>query len=125
MSLPPKRKPVKSGIERALKREWPRHRKFLRSFQCVVRGCEDGPIEVSHIRTAANAGTGIKPHDSSAVPMCHAHHLLYHERGHDTFTNLFQLDLAAIAATFTRMSPDKAMRDSLNPQREEGRDGPR
>ena len=118
--LPKKRQPPKSGILRAPKREWPRHRKWLRSHECVVTLCGpfvsvncEGPIEVSHIRTAANAGTGIKPHDSSAVPLCAYHHRFYHTRGHSSFEKFFGLDLAKLAAEFTAKSPDTQMRESL------------
>lgn len=111
--LPPRRKPKRSGIERAIKRVWPRHRSFLRSHHCVVTGCMAEPIEVSHIRTAANAGTGLKPHDSSACPMCHGHHLEYHQDGHDTFEKRHGVNLKAMALEFTRRSPDAAMRASL------------
>ncbi len=111
--LPAKRQKLRSGIERAAKREWPRHRKWLRTFQCVVNNCQGGHIEVSHIRTAANAGTGIKPHDAFAVPMCSECHAYYHRIGHKTFERIYILNLAALAAEFTRKSPDQAMRESL------------
>lgn len=76
------------------------------------------PIEVSHIRTAANAGTGLKPHDASAVPMCGgfgplAHHAEYHRIGHDSFEKKHGVNLKAQAAEFTRRSPDAEMRASL------------
>ncbi len=118
MILPKKRQPQRSGIERAPKREWPRHRKWLRSHECVctlwnkLANCE-GRIEVSHIRTAANSGTGLKPHDSSAVPMCHLHHFVYHNAGHAEFEKVYGLDLANLAAEFTQRSPDQAMKASL------------
>lgn len=111
--LPQKRQRLRSGIERAPKREWSRHRIFLRSHHCVVPHCFDGPIEVSHIRTAANSGTALKPHDCFAVPMCEAHHRCYHQYGHRTFEKATGVNLKALAAAFVKASPDKAMRDSL------------
>lgn len=114
--LPKKRQRPKSGIERAPKREWHRHRKWLRTFRCVCTewGCLNiDPIEVSHIRTAANSGTGLKPHDSFAVPMCSHHHQIYHRMGHDTFERVYDLNLKQLAIEFTRKSPDKEMRESL------------
>lgn len=59
-TIPRRRKVQRSGIARAPRREWPKHRAFLRRHHCVVPECIAEPIEVSHIRTAANAGTGLK-----------------------------------------------------------------
>ena len=114
LSLPRRRKPPKSGISRGPQREWPRHRAFLRRHHCVVPGCMAEPIEVSHIRTASNAGTGLKPHDAFAVSMCHEHHVEYHRGGHDTFERRHVVDLYAVAAAFVRRSPDAEMRASLS-----------
>lgn len=113
MSLPPRKKPKKSGIQRAPRRVWNRHRKFIRSHCCCVPGCEDGPIEVAHVRTAANAGTGLKPADASSVSLCHAHHMESHSIGDDSFQRKYGIDLAKLAAEFTRRSPDWQMKDSL------------
>jgi hypothetical protein len=71
------------------------------------------PVEVSHIRTASNAGTGLKPHDGFAVSMCHVHHLEYHRVGHHTFERRHRLDLDVLAAEFVRRSPDLDMRASI------------
>ena len=111
--LPPRKKRERSGIERAPKREWHRHRAWLRRHQCVVPGCINMVIEVSHIRTAANAGTGLKPHDSSAVPMCGEHHRELHSAGVNTFQAIHRVDLTAMAAEFARRSPDKAMKETM------------
>lgn len=111
--LPPRRKPQKSGIERGPQRVWLRHRAWLRSHHCVVPGCLAEPIEVSHLRTAANAGVALKPHDGFAVPMCHAHHAEYHQRGHKEFQRQYGVDLAALAVAFVKDSRDHAMRESL------------
>ncbi len=111
--LPPRRKPLRSGIEREVKREWPRHRKWLRTFHCVTPDCDGSQIEVSHLRSAANAGVGIKPHDAFAVPMCSECHRYYHNIGHKAFERINMVDLFAMAAMFRRQSPDRAMRESL------------
>lgn len=111
-TLPRRRKVVKSGI-RELRREFPRHRKFIRSHHCVCEDCIQEPIEVSHIRTAANAGVGIKPHDWFTVPMCREHHAEYHRIGHQTFEGRYRLNLTAIAALLAHTSPDKAMKEAM------------
>lgn len=113
MSLPPRRKPPKSGIPRGPKRHWPRHEKWVRGHACSVPGCIGSPIEFAHVRSAANAGTGIKPHSAFGVSLCFAHHREQHEDGVATFERRHGIDLKAIAAEFVRRSPDAEMRASL------------
>ena len=115
--LPPKRIRERSGILREPPREWPRHRAFLRRHHCCVPGCEQLPIEVAHVRSAANSGTGLRPHDSSAVPLCHEHHAEQHRIGQPAFERRYRIDLAALAADFTRLSPDLKMKEAMNDQR--------
>lgn len=112
-TLPRRRKVVKSGIARGPRREWPRHRAFVRSHHCCVPGCEGGPIEFAHIRSAANSGTGIKPHDAFGVSCCRSHHAEQHRIGQPAFERKYGIDLGAIAAAFVKASPDVAMRESL------------
>ena len=120
--LPPRRPRPRWRIERAVRREWPRHRRFVRSFGCSVPFCtNDTPSEFAHLRSAANAGTGLKPHDGFGVSLCGAdpgrgiegHHAEYHRLGHHPFERKHQVDLRAIAAEFVRASPDWEMRQSL------------
>lgn len=113
-SLPRRRKVTKSGIERGPKREWPRHRAFVRRFGCSVPLCDTGaPIEFAHIRSAANAGTGLKPHDAFGVSLCSEHHREQHQIGQAEFERRYQIDLGKLAAEFVRASPDTAMKESL------------
>jgi hypothetical protein len=120
--LPPRRPRVPFRIERGVKREWPRHRRFVRSFGCSVPLCTTNtPIEFAHLRSAATAGTGVKPHDGFGVSLCGAepargiegHHAEYHRLGHDGFERKYRVDLRAVAAAFVRASPDREMRASL------------
>lgn len=111
--LPPRRKRAKSGIERGPKRSWPKHEKWVRGHACCVPGCTDGPIVFAHVRSAANAGTGLKPHSAFGVALCDAHHKSQHQHGIETFQRQHGIDLWAIAAEFTKRSPDREMRESL------------
>lgn len=123
MSLPPKRKPVKSGIERAPKRTWPKHRRFVKSHCCCVPGCEATNVDFAHLRSAANAGTGLKPHDCYGVSLCRAHHDEQHRIGADSFGQKYNINLWALALEFTHKSPDKWMKFLLpTALSEEGRD---
>jgi hypothetical protein len=112
--LPPKRQRVRSGIPRGPKRIWLRHRKFVRSHQCCVPGCPTpDAVQFAHVRSAANAGTGLKPHDAFGVGMCFGHHMEQHQCGAHTFEDRHGIDLFAIAAEMVRRSPDHEMRLSL------------
>lgn len=120
MTLPRKRKPQKSGIERAPRREWPRHRRFVKSHQCCLAGyivynpsdtC-DGPIEFAHLRLGTHTGMKQTPHDRYGISLCRKHHAEAH-KGEATFQRKYRFDWMAKAAEFVRFSPDRAMKDSL------------
>lgn len=115
-SLPRRRRVARSGILRAPRRIFQTHRAFVRRHACSIRGCEAGPIEFAHLRTAANSGTGLKPADWHGISLCQEHHKRGHDAGHDTMAreNGMTLEqLHAIAAEFARRTPDRAMRESL------------
>lgn len=118
MALPPRRKPKPSGIERAPRREFPAHRAFVRRHQCCVPGCVDGPIEFAHIRTAANSGTAVKPHDQYGLSLCAGHHKEAHDHGHKTFAGRHRIDLEKLAAEFAAKTTDTALRDAMKAQGE-------
>lgn len=111
--LPARRKRIRSGIERAPQRIWLRHRRFVRSHGCIVSGCQATEIQCCHIRSAANSGTSLKPHDAFTYPGCFNHHAEQHQCGQGTFEDRHGIDLYAIAAELVRRSPDHAMRVSL------------
>lgn len=114
--LPPRRKPLRSGIERAPRRVFQTHRAFVRRHACSIRGCDDGPIEFAHLRTAANSGMGLKPPDWEAISLCRMHHHRGHDGGHDTMAreNGMTLEqLHKLAEEFALRSPDKSMRETM------------
>ena len=111
--LPPKRVRPKMGIEQQVSREWPIHRAFLRRHQCCVNGCPGVPIQVAHVRSAANSGIGIKPSDASAIPLCASHHTQQHSIGQTAFERLYKIDLTELAQAFVRISPDKKMKAAM------------
>lgn len=123
MKLPKRRERPRSGIERAPQREWPRHRKFIRSLECVcarinvhqgMGGVEcSGRIECCHLRLGSHAPMGAKPHDWLTFPACEAHHRNSHVIGEYSFQKIYRLDLRAIALGLARRSPDLEMRKAL------------
>ena len=113
MSLPAKRKPLKSGIARTVKREWPRHRRFVKSHGCCVPNCGFQTIECAHVRQGHQAGTGIKPPDWQTISLCSIHHAQQHQIGHERFDKMYGLNSLQIAAEFAAASPDVAMREAM------------
>src|SRR5579864_4203134 len=111
--LPRRKKPVRSGIERAPQRKFPHHERWVRGHSCVVPGCENRDIEFMHLRSAANSGTGLKPSSADGVSGCREHHAEAHRIGHDTFARKYGINLWALAAEFARRSPDRALREAL------------
>jgi hypothetical protein len=111
--LPQRRKPMKSGIDRADRREWPKHRAFVRRHTCSVPGCDQGPIEFAHVRSADNSGTSLKPHDAYGVSLCAAHHAEQHQHGAETFMKRHRVDLWKLAVEFCKASPDINMKQSM------------
>lgn len=111
--LPQRLPKVRSGIERAPRREWPRHRAFVRSHGCSVPGCPSLDIECAHVRVGGNAGTGIKPPDWSCISLCSECHAEQHRIGHAAFDRRYGIDSVALAKEFARRSPDVAMQETM------------
>src|ERR1700681_3706475 len=116
MPLPRRLKRPKPGVEAPLRKIWPRHRRWVRSHGCCVPHCYAADVEFAHLRSAANAGTGQKPHDAFGVSLCRTHHDEQHSLGVDAFERKYGIELWALAAEFARRSPDQEMRTSLNPK---------
>ena len=73
-----------------------------------VPGCAARAVDFAHLRSAANAGTGLRPHDIFGVSLCLKHHDEQHCLGADAFGSKgagVVLELSAIgpaAATIGR-----------------------
>lgn len=113
--LPNRRKRPKLGVQAPLRKIWPRHRRWVRSHDCCVPGCDAADVEFAHLRSAANSGTGQKPHDAFGVSLCRPHHDEQHRLGVGAFNRKYRIDLWALAAEFARRSPDAEMRSWLSP----------
>lgn len=112
--LPPKRERPRSGIARAPKRIWLRHRRFVKSHHCCVPGCQSLAVDLAHLRSVAEgSGTSLKPFDWFTVPLCRNHHLQEEAAGPDAFGDRHGIDLWAIARELMRRSPDMQMRLAL------------
>lgn len=108
----PRRKPPRSGIERAPKREWPKHRRFVSTFVCAAykaNACE-GRIECAHyngddIPSADKGGMGLKAHDRWTWPSCSKHHAESHQIGAESFQKKYGINLKHICEQFQKVSP--------------------
>ena len=113
MRLPDRLKRPKMGLREPIQKIWPRHRRCVRSHRCYVPNCRSSSVDFAHLRSAANAGTGQRPHDIFGVSLCRVHHDEQHRIGADSFNKKYGIDLRGIAAEFARRSPDWEMRASL------------
>ena len=96
-----------------MQKVWPRHRRWVKAHGCCVPNCDARAVDFAHLRSAANAGTGQRPHDIFGVSLCRTHHDEQHRLGADAFGDKYHIDLWALAAEFARRSPDWQMRASL------------
>jgi hypothetical protein len=115
MLLPRRLKHAKLNVQALPRKIWPRHRRWVRSHGCCVPHCDAAEVEFAHLRSAANAGTGQKPHDAFGISLCRTHHDEQHRLGTKRFGDKYQIDLWVLAAEFARLSPDREMRVSLEP----------
>lgn len=113
MRLPERLERPRMGVRVVVQKIWPRHRRWVKAHGCCVPGCEAQSVDFAHLRSAANAGKGEKPHDIFGVSLCRVHHDEQHRIGADAFGKKYQIDLWALAAEFARRSPDWEMRASL------------
>ena len=113
MRLPERRQRPPMGVRAPLQKIWPRHRRWVKSHGCCVPGCRASSVDFAHLRSAANAGTGQRPHDIFGVSLCRLHHDEQHRIGAEAFGDRYGIDLWSLAAEFTRLSPDWQMRASL------------
>ncbi len=105
--FPKRRKPPKSGIARAPRREYPSHRGWVRGHECAVDGPHsEGRIECAHVRIGTDGGTQLKPSDFFTYPLCQRCHGEQHATGERTFeAKYFPKGLRATALEYARRSP--------------------
>jgi hypothetical protein len=88
-------------------RRFPGHRAWVRGHACCVPGCNQQPIECAHVRQGSDGGISLKPSDLSTISLCSSHHREQHDIGVISFELRYGLDLAALAAEFSRRSPHR------------------
>lgn len=97
------------------------HLQFVRGFVCSVwrvsgnnEPCS-GNIEAAHVRTETDGGTGMKPSDCWAIPLCHEHHREQHQIGEPAFERKYGIKMREIAASlWDKSNPGKRYRAQEN-----------
>lgn len=116
MTLPLRKRPKeKLGVRQVETKESAKHRRFVRSFVCIVNGgtagvtCTEGPIVFCHVRSGLpegeQAGVSRKPHDCFGFPACRSHHDQQHGIGEQSFERLYGVRLLDTALKLARVSP--------------------
>jgi len=110
-----KRAKSRMGVRQVESKESLRHRKFVRSFVCIVNGgtagsvCNEGPIVFCHVRAGLpegeQAGVSRKPHDCFGFPACRSHHDQQHRIGEESFEKIHGVKLLDTALLLARASP--------------------
>lgn len=122
VKLPKRRERPRSGIARVAQREWPQHRRYIRTLECAVPGCSEvrwppvaltAVVECCHVRLGTDGGGSLKPSDWWTYPGCSVHHAESHRIGEASFQAKYKIDLRSIALGLARQSPDLEMRKAM------------
>ena len=126
MRLPARAKSPKMGCREETRIRLPVHLKHVRGHICAISGREghvcEGSVIAHHVHEDADGGTGIKPSDCYAIPLCDGAHVLLHLKGETWFQAHFKIDLVALAAAFWRMSPHRLLWQKAHPAFQVGRE---
>lgn len=102
----PKRIKRKSGRDGRLRS--PGHLKWIRGFECYAATTRcTSRIEAAHVRTGTDGGTGLKPSDCWAIPLCDHHHKQQHSMGERAFEKEYMLDMKEVAQALWQRSPHR------------------
>lgn len=111
--LPARKKPARSGIERAPRREWPKHEQGVRGHRCCVEDAEcSGPIRFAHVRDGTDGGEGLKPSSWWGISLCDGHHTRQHNIGEPAFERRYGIRMKRLAMEFAVVSKDIGMKEA-------------
>ncbi len=99
------------GVKEVVQKQWPQHRRWVKSHACCVRGCQNTRIDFAHVKSWGSGGQ-----DWQAVSLCRNHHVEQHAIGIETFAEKHGVDLWQRAADFASRTPDKKMRLAMKEQ---------
>lgn len=74
---------------------------WLKAQPCFLEGMGcGGDVSPCHVPDPASNGMGKKVDDQWAIPMCYIHHRVQHDKGWDTFAEMFRFLPRMIATQF-------------------------
>ena len=88
------------------RRRFPAHCSFVRQHACCACGSK-AAIEVAHVRTGTDGGTGLKPGDWWTISLCHECHARQHQIGEASFEKQAGIDMKYLALEFVKASPKR------------------
>lgn len=105
--IPKRRKAKKFGTDRGGPIRCREHLQWVRGHECVISEylCFEDRIQAAHVRTGTDGGTGMKPSDCYAIPLCGFHHRLQHEIGEAAFEKEYRIDMKSLAREMWARSP--------------------
>lgn len=87
-------------------RENPEHLDWIRKLPCAVHNHTCSKVRhAHHVRSAATAGTGMKPPDADTVCLCSIHHDEGHRIGWQSFQIRYGIGLRQLATDLAAQSP--------------------
>lgn len=103
-----RRKAPKHGLREAPQIRSPGHLAWVRGHVCAVENADcQGKIEAAHVRIGTDGGTGVKPSDCYAIPLCFAHHTMQHSMGERSFEAAHNISMRKIADELWQKSPHR------------------
>ena len=66
-----------------------KYRKLVSEQPCII--CGGTPSAPHHDRKGQNAGMGMKPHDTTCIPICATHHQELHAIGRMSFCEKYEI----------------------------------
>ena len=78
---------------------------FIKSLRCCVCGFKS-PSDPHHVSLEGHGAKGMKCSDDRAIPLCHLHHVEYHNTGRQTFATRYDLDYEKLISYLQRYYED-------------------
>lgn len=92
------------------------HKEWIQRQPCFQQNAEcQGDVVMHHVRTSANSGVGMKPPHWFGIPLCHHHHMQFHEHGSREVRNIMLDAAVAYMASQTKYAIKQILqRESLS-----------
>lgn len=79
---------------------------WIKVLPCII--CFKPNAEPHHIPKDGNSGKGTKTDDIRAIPLCHIHHVEYHNNGKQSFAQKYNLNYEYIIERLNKIWEKKA-----------------